>query len=258
MHIYMSSSVHLRVRHFVENVETEVGGLGYAKFIPGGDGDMLWYEAFLIPQMVGPAEVDFEETNGDAWALEKALNDGVLGLADHVWVSWHSHAKLSLGWSTTDEDRIRALRNTGIKHLLSYETNHDRRYIARYDAFDINHGAAVIPHVIMKDVTVGFDPSEELFDTAQQEIDEHVQKKVYQQPPSYGKTVIVSGSRPAGQQTWPRHRTWDHGSGGWTEDREDDRQPTASQLLTAAEQEENGFVIGPEDPEDTILNRFDY
>jgi hypothetical protein len=223
--VYISSAAHLRLWNFIDSVSTEIGGMGYANLLE--DGDVLVKEVFLLPQIVSAAEVDFDETGGDAFAIEKACNDGVLTDPSFVWFSWHSHNSMGVGWSPTDDKRIEALRLAGIHHLVSFVGNHRHEYKCRYDAYGIEHHGARIPHVEMHGLELYLDPAEDWFAACEAEIKEHVKKKVHTVQTWKGGQLV--GSRPAGTPTQPGR--------------------TLVRELSESEMADSAFEVGPTGPD---------
>lgn len=141
-----------RLWALIRSVKTEIGGWGYA--FQQDDGSFDWDEVFLVPQVVSSSEVDFESTDGDVVAIEKALADGVLDNDRFCWVSWHSHHTMKAFWSGTDDKRIAAMHKAGVKKLLSFVGCHDTTYKARLDVFDVEAHGIKINQVTLEDVKV--------------------------------------------------------------------------------------------------------
>lgn len=147
-----------RLWKLVRSVKTEIGGWGYA--FQQDDGSFDWTEVFLVPQIATSSEVDFETTDGDVVAIEKAVADGVLGMEGFCWVSWHSHHTMKAFWSSTDDKRIAAMHKAGVKKLLSFVGCHDTEYKMRLDVFDIEAHGISIRQVTLDDVKLVGEVSE--------------------------------------------------------------------------------------------------
>jgi hypothetical protein len=148
--IHTTPDTDQRLWALVRSVKTEIGGWGYA--FQQDDGDFEWSSVFLVPQVASASEVDFESTDGDVVAIEKALADGVLDDPRFCWVSWHSHHTMKAFWSSTDDKRIAAMHKAGVKKLLSFVGCHDGEYKMRLDVFDVEAHGINISQVTLSDV----------------------------------------------------------------------------------------------------------
>lgn len=156
--IYATTDTGQRLWAIIRSVKTEIGGWGYAFQQP--DGSFDWSEVFLVPQVVSASEVDFESTDGDVVAIEKAIADGVLEDPRFCWVSWHSHHTMKAFWSSTDDKRIAAMHKAGVKKLLSFVGCHDGEYKMRLDVFDVEAHGITIGQVTINDVKLFTDADE--------------------------------------------------------------------------------------------------
>jgi hypothetical protein len=174
MNVYITSEPMLKLWSYIEALDTEVGGWGYAKL----DRDnLIWNDVFLVPQYASKSEVDFESVGGDEAALERAIADGVLGTDGFVWVSWHSHHTMKPFWSNTDDKRIVGLGSTGINHVLSFVGCHDHTYRLRLDLFGVEHHGITVPQVTMDDLRLTADPQDALIGGVLEEIETNVLKR---------------------------------------------------------------------------------
>jgi proteasome lid subunit RPN8/RPN11 len=186
MNIYIEPSALLKLWAYVDAVDTEIGGMGYAY----RDGeDLVWQEVFLLPQVSSGAEVDFEVTNGDEYAINKAAQEGVLGQPGFVWVSWHSHANMATYWSTTDTDRINGLAKTGLPYLLSFVGNKKREYKLRMDYFNVKHHDLSIPIVTRDELQLIVDPQAVMMAEVYDDIEKCYTKKTYKNVKAVTKQV---------------------------------------------------------------------
>lgn len=80
----------------------EVGGYGYLT-VDEEQGFIIVDDAFLVPQVVSPGEVDLEELQGSYYALEKAANEKRVNDM-RFW--WHSHGSGTCFRSGTDNSTI--------------------------------------------------------------------------------------------------------------------------------------------------------
>jgi hypothetical protein len=249
MNIYITQEARERLWAFVEAVNIEIGGFGYA-FIDK-DGDITWTDTFLVPQYSSSSEVDFEGTDGDAVAIEYAAKDGHLGADDFVWVSWHSHHTMKPFWSQTDEKRITGLGKTGIRHLLSFVGCHDHSYRLRLEMFGIEHHGIKMSTVTSDDLKFVADPRDALLKEINAEIKENLLKRPASTYTTKGKkqTDYTKG-QPAPARPLLPERTTDPGAAL-------ERAMTVRALMEAgldradaeyiADEEVNGeYVVGPE------------
>lgn len=139
MDVYWNKLAHDRLWYFIRQINTEIGGFGYAERLHNdadNSDDLLVHDVFLVPQYVTGAEVDFIDGSGVGAAVERAAEDGWLSNPKFVWVSWHSHNSMKAFWSGTDEKCITAYGEQGISTLLSVVGNHSGEYQMRFDLFD--------------------------------------------------------------------------------------------------------------------------
>lgn len=169
-----------RLFAFIRAKTVEVGGMGYARL--EDDGTIHWRETFLIPQEVSSTEVDFESTNGDTVAIERAITDGVLDDPNFVWVSWHSHHTMQAYWSGTDDKRIAAMSKVGVKRLLSFVGCHDGSYELRLDVFGVAAHGIDLGQVTVSKLALTREPQvpDEFTAQIRAELDENVKSKKYE------------------------------------------------------------------------------
>ncbi len=144
--IFVTEAVNDRLWAYIEAVDTEIGGFGYAELQE--DGDFIWHHIFLVPQEVSAGGVDFLD-NGIPFAIEKAAADGCFDNPNFVWVKWHSHGKLSSYWSSTDDDANKRMRATGVPYMLDFVGNHKHEWKARLELY---HMPLHIPQITLNDV----------------------------------------------------------------------------------------------------------
>lgn len=180
MRVGVYSNTASRLWSYIEALDVEVGGFGYA-FLDD-DESLGWTDVFLVPQTVSGSEVDFD-ADGLASAVEKAASDGVLGQEGFVWVSWHSHHSMKAFWSSTDERCIRTYGEAGIPALLSFVGNHQHEYKLRLDLFGVQHGGIAVPQVTIGDLRLEHHAEDRLASEIAAEIKANVtrRKKVKQQ-----------------------------------------------------------------------------
>lgn len=180
----MSRTVHLtswaydKLWTFIDECKGEVGGFGFIEFDPVFDG-FIWHETFVVPQEVSAASVDYDDESL-GFALDKALDAGVLDNPHFSWCMWHSHGSMGAYWSTTDvKDQIETMRDkSGIGHLFSFVGNHKHEYRMRLDVFD----SPSFGHMTDESVHIERLPIRRAEDQALDELHKHVRTKKYTQP----------------------------------------------------------------------------
>jgi hypothetical protein len=173
MRIYTNPLVNKKLWQYIADVDTEVGGFGYASLTE--DGDFIWDDVFLVPQVVSSSEVEFDG-DGITKAIERAIKDERLGKPGFTWVSWHSHHSMGAFWSGTDEDCIKTYGEAGIPMLLSFVGNKNGEYKMRFDAFDVQHSGVTISQVTMSDLKMLDDGTDEVINAVRKEIADNVTK----------------------------------------------------------------------------------
>ena len=199
MKVLIDNDAKARLWAFIRAVDVEVGGMGYA-FLQD-DGTLLWMDTFLIPQEVNSSEVDFETTGGDQVAIERAIADGVLDNPRFVWVSWHSHHTMKAFWSATDDKRIAAMNNVGVKRLLSFVGTHSGEYKMRCDLFGVQAHDVNIGQVTIGDVKFEAESPREPSEFEKQitsELEANVVRKTYTYIASKSKSDQITDLRDAG------------------------------------------------------------
>lgn len=135
-----------RLWAYIELTPGEIGGMGY---ITENNGNLIVDTVFVLPQTRSTGHVDFAEeahpitiypgtdqeqtvTDAQYWALMKAVEDG---RSADMKFSWHSHGKISVMWSGTDEEAI-AKYGQSTDFLVSMVLNQDHKYRCRADVFN--------------------------------------------------------------------------------------------------------------------------
>lgn len=182
-----------RLWALIRAVKTEIGGWGYA--FQQDDGCFDWTEVFLVPQIATSSEVDFETTDGDVVAIEKAVSDGVIGMEGFCWVSWHSHHTMKAFWSSTDDKRIAAMHKAGVKKLLSFVGCHDTEYKMRLDVFDVEAHGISIRQVTLDDVKLVGEVSE-VDATIAAEVKANLRERPKQAWQQHQKAAVKPAAKP--------------------------------------------------------------
>lgn len=152
IYVYITRPVYEYVRFAVESCKGEVGGFGY--ITKDADGDLVWHEAFIVPQQASSGGVDFESEGGVEYAIEKAIADRVHDDPHFMWAKWHSHGNMKTFWSTTDDKINEKLRLTGIPALFDFVTNHKAEDVARIELYNVQHGNLAADQLTFDDVYV--------------------------------------------------------------------------------------------------------
>ena len=126
--ILIDPQVKRKMDAYIKNCKHEISGAGYVKKLDRTT--LLVYDIELIKQEVTAATTDFDM---NAWFqyLESAIDSNKNVEDLKVW--WHSHAAMSVFWSTTDEMNINKL---GVNFWVSIVGNHKGDYLARVDLYD--------------------------------------------------------------------------------------------------------------------------
>lgn len=173
--VYITKDARDVLRTAVMAVTTEIGGFGYAK--QDDQGRLVWYETFLVPQEVSKSEVDYDETGGIHYAVEKAMIDGVLDDPSFCWVKWHSHGELGVHWSGTDDTMNYHLYSSGIKRLIDHVTNRKGDSITRVELYDVKHAGIVVPQITLDKLPLVEFMNAELRDKVLQDVKDMVKEK---------------------------------------------------------------------------------
>ncbi len=129
MKLILTPQAHLKLKYYTELVDGEVSGM--AKSTINKNKDIIVKDVIIFKQ-----EISSSSTIIDDEAQAKFLNDLMKKnetLEDwNIW--WHSHADMSVFWSTTDDTTIE--NHVGIQnYLISLVTNKKNEYKARLDIF---------------------------------------------------------------------------------------------------------------------------
>lgn len=115
-----------KLRLYIMSCPVEISGLGHVEEI---EGRRVITDVFLLRQ-----DASSERTELEAQAVLDFLAAHVAGGGDaaslRLW--WHSHADVSPGWSTTDEETIEGF---GGEYLVSIVGNRRGEFLVRIDVF---------------------------------------------------------------------------------------------------------------------------
>lgn len=129
--IWLTPAVDQRLRHWVDLASGEMSTLGLVDEVAGG---FLVSEVFLPTQVCGTAETELDQSS-----VAKLLGEldaaGVDLSRVRLWQ--HSHGRMNVFWSGTDESTIRALANGS--WTLSLVVNKAGDRLARLDVWQPVH-----------------------------------------------------------------------------------------------------------------------
>ena len=254
MIVTIDNDAKARLWAFIRAVKVEVGGMGYA-FLQD-DGSLAWQDTFLIPQEVTASEVDFEITGGDQHAIERAVNDGVLDDPRFVWVSWHSHHTMKAYWSSTDDKRIAAMNEVGVKRMLSLVGNHAGEYEMRFDLFGVEAHDVKIGQVTVSDVKFKAEAKREPSEFEREitaEVKQNVTEKKYKTYTKSSKQSVTEDAVDNSAQLLSKYAEWE------LLDEENEERRVVQELVetsgcTKAEAEELVWQLGVDEAEDLVTS----
>lgn len=134
MRILIAPELLQEIKYICSNVETEVSGLGDVERIP---------EGYVITKLrFFEQECTASETEIKPETLEKLSQSAIDNNEDltsmRLW--WHSHAKMGVFWSKTDDDCIESLLSafsgSDKRYVMSIVVNHKGELLARMDFLD--------------------------------------------------------------------------------------------------------------------------
>lgn len=186
-----------KINDYTELCPVEIACMGYAK-LEGSN--VLVQEVFLIPQDISLSSVDFLE-KGFPYAIAKAAEEGRV---DELKFCWHSHATHPACFSTTDEDWIEKIRDTGpIDWFASAVLNKRGDTYGQLDYFGIEGPLAEFASHVTVKLDVGSEstvPNEERA-AREAEIEEFCTRKPTATASSTKKGSKKSGKGPAGSDS---------------------------------------------------------
>lgn len=112
---------------YVRNITTEVSGLGLVKNVGN---NIIIEDIFIVKQVcsTGNTKLDNEDLSKK---LDEIIKSGGDPTAMRLW--WHSHANMSVFWSSTDDACCDAYATNS--YMVSLVVNHDRDLKCRLDFF---------------------------------------------------------------------------------------------------------------------------
>jgi hypothetical protein len=132
MKVILSSLAHLKIKYYINSVNTEISGVG---LVEKRDGNLFVPDVFLFKQKVTGAETKLDVKSVTDFALEK-LNIPDFPV-ENLKLWWHSHVDMGCFWSGTDESTIDGL-DLDLKEenwWLSMVCTRDGKRRARIDTY---------------------------------------------------------------------------------------------------------------------------
>lgn len=176
--VYIRAKDYIKLRAYVEQVNTEISG--FARVDPLEGGHFLVSNFKIFDQINSPGHTEMYEEAISKYTLDAVKEDIDVNKELKCW--WHSHCKMGTFWSMIDENQIED-HDTKMEEdnwKLSLETNHAGSLMARIDVY-------YPARYTVAGLTVKVDYSEEeVFEAVQKEIEEYCNEYKYE-PPKTGK-----------------------------------------------------------------------
>ncbi len=115
---------------YIQNCDIEISGLGEVQHIK--DSEYLITDIFLFKQKGSAAETELDLDDLSVF-MEKYITDGNCPSKLKLW--WHSHAKMSVFWSGTDETTADIFKGSS-DWMISIVGNHKGEYLCRTDIYN--------------------------------------------------------------------------------------------------------------------------
>ena len=126
--IYFSKKAYQKLKYFVQNVDTEISGLGESEIITP---DMIGIDNIeIFPQSCTKANTKLDEDELAKFLYNKTIKNEDVSKYN-IW--FHSHNDASVFWSYTDEHTIET--TTSNAYLISLVVNKKMEMLARLDIF---------------------------------------------------------------------------------------------------------------------------
>lgn len=160
--IYLSIKAYQKMRAWTEMAKGEVSWLGMVDQMEGNE--FLIEDIHLLKQICTDAGTSLDDLAVGEF-LTGVTKKGVDPSRVKAWI--HSHGRLKVFWSQTDEKTIEGMRSAG--YLVSVVTNKDGEMLGRIDIFNPFH-----VHVSDVPVNVFHEPDDALKKVLSQEFREKV------------------------------------------------------------------------------------
>jgi hypothetical protein len=240
MDIVLTEDVNDKLWEYTHSVNTEIAAWGY---VEPNDEDFIVSEVFLVPQTVSATEVDFV-SDGLPYAVDKAMNEGKI---DQLRFCWHSHVNMGTGYSGTDEDMIRKVRDAGpIPWLVNVIFNKQGDTNGRLDIFRNGFDSSIAPlhHVKGIELDVCRSTQRNIRSSVVAEISEHVNKRTYPVNKNKAGTQTRRQSDSDWQKAWgaeetitPANRQLESGAYDWGDSPVADNTPLDPEEMTKGQLE---------------------
>lgn len=203
--ILMPPAVKQQLDAYIDAADGEISGLGRVKM----NGSVLTVEEiFLFKQVCSSASTVLSDDDVANFLIE-AVDRGIDPSELKLW--WHSHAKMNVFWSKTDDDNIETFANGW---MLSIVGNKAGNYLCRVDLYE---PLRLTLDKLPLQIILPYDP--EIDQKAADEVAEKVKHIRYIQPVHTG---WVNPNRPA-QSKLPSQQN--PNQAGWRDWRSDDYPP---------------------------------
>ena len=159
----ITNKAYLKLKYFVENVDTEISGLGKVRIIRD---ELEVYDFDIFKQEVSSVHSDLDEKTLVKFLFDKTKKEE--SVRDYkVW--WHSHGYMEAFFSYTDNKTIN--HSTEFPYLISIVTNKEGDNKARLDLF--NPLRLTIP----LEVKISLNDNKRIKKQCQKEIKEKIRKQ---------------------------------------------------------------------------------
>jgi len=148
----------------------EVGGFAYVT--QSENGFFIIDDPFLVPQEVSCGEVDYENTDGLSYAIEKSIEEDRI---EQLRCSWHSHGSMNTFWSNIDEEAIDKFRDQGTPWIISLLFNNKGNCTSRIDIFNND----LLGRITLEKVEVNILSYPGVYDEVDKEYKKLVKEKKY-------------------------------------------------------------------------------
>jgi len=127
---YLSPLCALKMKYYIDSTNLEISGIGKSHF--DEDNNIVIDDIIIYKQKCTGSTTKLD-TDDVAKVQFEQLKNGEDSGVWNVW--WHSHANMSVFWSTTDEDNICAQANNSGLYMVSIVSNKKGDYKTRFDIF---------------------------------------------------------------------------------------------------------------------------
>lgn len=129
MKILLSTQAYLKLKYYSLQCNTEISGLG---LIHINNKNIIVDDIYLINQQASYASTELDKKSV-ALFLQEQHKKGIDTSLIKLW--WHSHVKMDVFWSITDDSAIECLGDTS-NLIVSIVINHQLDMLGRIDVFN--------------------------------------------------------------------------------------------------------------------------